>query len=62
VKKLSILELVDKLDTSSDKVAEKIIQNLVAIGKSSVPSLIAAAKNKEAPKIRKWSLLGPLRP
>lgn len=51
-----ILEQIKKLDTSSDKSAEKVIQSLVAIGKLTVPSLIKAAKNKEVPRIRKWSL------
>lgn len=51
-----ITALIKKLDTSSDKAAEKVIQNLSAIGKDAVPLLIKAAKDLDEPRIRKWSL------
>jgi len=54
--KTKIHRLIDKLDTPSDKSAERIILQLVEIGKESVPPLIRAAKNKAFPRIRKWSL------
>lgn len=51
-----VSDLIDQLDTSSDTKAEKVIRSLVAIGKSSVPPLIEAAKDATRPRIRKWSL------
>lgn len=51
-----MIELIKKLDTSSDKAAEKVIQQIILEGKSAVPLLMKAAKNKEAHRIRKWSL------
>lgn len=54
--KLDFSDHIKLLDTSSDKAAEKVIQTLVTIGKPAVPSLIKSAKDRKAPRIRKWSL------
>jgi HEAT repeat protein len=51
-----VLGLIEKLDTSSDKAADKVIAQLTRVGKPAVPDLIKAAKNLERPRIRKWSL------
>jgi HEAT repeat protein len=48
--------LIAKLDTQGDIAAEKIIAQLIIIGKAAVPALIQAAKDQSAPRIRKWSL------
>ena len=48
--------LISRLDTQSDKAADKVIARLVQIGASTVPTLIKAAKNSKEPRIRKWSL------
>ncbi len=52
----NISTLIKKLDTPGDKAAEKVIQRLVRIGSPAVPALLKAAKSKESPRIRKWSL------
>jgi HEAT repeat protein len=51
-----ILPLIQLLDTQSDRSAEKVIRQLVQVGKPAVPLLIESAKNKALPRIRKWSL------
>ncbi len=51
-----VANLILKLDTQSDKSAEKIISKLVVIGKPAVSALIKAAKDESEPRIRKWSL------
>lgn len=49
-------ELISKLDTSSDKIAESVITQLVKIGSQAVPKLLNAATKESKPRIRKWSL------
>lgn len=48
--------LIAALDTPSDRAAESVIAKLVKLGAGAVPSLMAAARDLEAPRIRKWSL------
>lgn len=54
--KVNINQLIAKLDTSSDRSAEKSIQKLVEIGRPAIPLLMNAVQSGENPKIRKWSL------
>lgn len=49
-------DLISKLNTQSDKAAEKVIGKLVEIGASAVPALIEAASNPKSPRVRKWAL------
>ncbi len=49
-------ELIKKLNTSSDKTAERVISALIKSGPAVVPLLLAAAKDLTSPRIRKWSL------
>ena len=49
-------ELISKLDTSSDRTAEKVIARLVKVGAPVVPQLIQAASDLSRPRLRKWSL------
>ena len=51
-----VLNLISKLDTASDKDAEKVIQKLALIGEPAVPQLLLAASDQSRPRIRKWSL------
>jgi len=48
--------LISRLDTSSDKTAEKVIQKLVKIGRPAVSVLFKAANDLAKPRVRKWSL------
>mgnify|MGYP001627261672 CR=1 FL=1 len=48
--------LLEELDTSSDKKAEKVIRRIVRRGKGLVPELLVAAKDLSRPRIRKWAL------
>lgn len=48
--------IIQQLDTSSDKAAGAAIAKLIKIGRHAVPDLMKAAKNKDQPRIRKWSL------
>lgn len=49
-------ELIQDLDTSSDTAAQKTIHKIIQLGPAAIPSLLRAAKDKTAPRIRKWSL------
>lgn len=51
-----IPELILKLDTSSDKIAEKIIKQILVFRTKAVPQLMRAAQDETKPRIRKWSL------
>lgn len=47
---------IDQLNTSSDKLADKAIAQLVKIGKAAVPTLLKVAKSDPRPRVRKWTL------
>lgn len=51
-----IQNLINKLDTSKDLEAEKVIQKLVLYGEDAILQLIDAAENESKPRVRKWSL------
>jgi HEAT repeat protein len=51
-----IESLIRKLDVAGDLTAEKVIAQLVKVGKPAVPPLLSAAKNEEERRIQKWSL------
>jgi HEAT repeat protein len=55
--KSNLKDLIQQLDTQGDLAAEKVIEKLVNFGATAVPELLIAAKNKETPRLRKWSLL-----
>jgi HEAT repeat protein len=50
-----ISALIAKLDTPSDKAAEKVIRRLIPFRAAAVPSLLLATSGHN-PRIRKWSL------
>lgn len=54
--KMTVSQLISKLETSRDQVAEKVIAALVRKGTPAVPALIKAATQVESANIRKWSL------
>lgn len=54
--KNSISKLMLTLDTSSDRIAEGVIRDLLKQKERALPLLLQAAQNKSAPRLRKWSL------
>ena len=57
VNKNEILSLIAQLDTQGNIQAEKTIQKIIKIGKTTIPYLIEAATNDKFPRVMKWSLL-----
>lgn len=51
-----IPSLIERLDVAGDIAAGKAILELARAGRSAVIPLLAAAADKERPRIRKWSL------
>lgn len=54
--KPDVTKLIQRLDTASDKKADLVIAQICQMGSPAIPELLKAAKNREAPRIRKWSL------